>query len=156
MSKVKEIENSVDGSKILLIFGNTISLVSMLILFMQNLRSNDSEIWDRYLYLVSIFCGLYVVLKALFSKTFNFKYYPFIAFFVLLIGIVGIERHSTKETRGVDISKEFWLGFGPSILILTLVIIPAIYTIYSWEQLNRKIQIILNTEVVQVSMQTGF
>ena len=63
MSKVREIENSVDGSKILVIFGNTVSLVSILILFMQNLRSNDSEIWDRYLYLASVFCGLYVVLK---------------------------------------------------------------------------------------------
>ena len=144
MSKVRDIENSVDGSKILLIFGNTVSLVSILILFMQNLRSNDSEIWDRYLYLISIFCGLYVVSKALFSKTYNFKYYPFIAFFILLIGVVGIERHSTKTTRGVDISKEFWLGFGSSILILTLIITPAIYTIYSWQQLNRKIQIILN------------
>lgn len=144
MSKVREIENSVDGSKILLIFGNTVSLVSILILFMQNLRSNDSEIWDRYLYLISIFCGLYVVSKALFSKTYNFKYYPFIAFFILLIGVVGIERHSTKTTRGVDISKEFWLGFGSSILILTLIITPVIYTIYSWQQLNRKIQIILN------------
>ena len=89
MSKVRETENSVDGSKILLIFGNTVSLVSILILFMQNLRSNDSEIWDRYLYLVSIFCGMYIVLKALFSKTFNFKYYPFIAFFILLVIIFG-------------------------------------------------------------------
>ena len=144
MSKVKEVENSVNGSKLLLIFGNTVSLVSIVVIVMQNLRSNDGEIWDRYLYLVSIFCGLYVVLKALFSKTFNSTYYPFIALFVLLIGIVGIERHSTNNTRGVDISKEFWLGFGPSVLILTLIIIPAIFTIYSWQQLNRKIQILIN------------
>lgn len=144
MSKVKEIENSVNGSKLLLIFGNTASLVSIVVIVMQNLRSSDAEIWDRYLYLVSIFCGLYVVLKALFSKTFNSTYYPFIALFILSIGIVGIERHSTKNTRGVDISKEFWLGFGPSVLILTLIIIPAIFTIYSWQQLNRKIQILIN------------
>jgi len=144
MNKAKEIENSVDGSKILLIFGNTVSLVSIFILSTQILRSNDNEIWDKAIYLVSIFCGLYVFLKALFSKTFGYKYYPFIAIFILFIGIIGIERHGTKTTRGVDISKEFWLGFGPCILISTFIIIPAIFTIYSWKQLNRKIQILVN------------
>jgi hypothetical protein len=144
MNKSTENENSIYRSKILLIFGNSLSFISIFILLVQFLRSNNSETWDRLIYLGSIICGIFVFLFTLSSKYFKYKTYPIAATLILFFGIVGIEKHDTKATRGVDISKEFWLGFGPYILIVVLMIIPFVFTIYSWVGLNKKIQMILN------------
>jgi hypothetical protein len=132
---------------------NTIANSAVAIAIVQTLRANKSETWDRAVFGVSVLAGIYVLVSFLYlgKKNIN-KFYASISILILSIGIYGIEKHGTETTRGVDVSKLLWLGYGPLVLLATLLIIPFIFSIYSWSGLSPKIKVFLNILAVAVAV----
>lgn len=61
---------------------------------------------------------------------------------VFIIGILGVEKH--PQINGVELNKILWLGFGPFVLLTVILIMPFVFYIYSWKNLNRIIKFIFN------------
>jgi hypothetical protein len=57
-----------------------------------------------------------------------------LAFIITAIGIGGVEQH--EPINGVVLSYRLWLGFGPYVLILALLITPFVFKIIEWRTLN--------------------
>ena len=124
---------------------NTAANSAVVIAIVQIIRDSKSETWDRALFGASALSGMYVLVSFLFlgKKNIN-RFYVSISILILSIGIYGIEKHGTETTRGVDVSKLLWLGYGPIVLLVTLLIVPFIFSIYSWSGLSGKVKVLLN------------
>jgi hypothetical protein len=126
---------------------------SIIIAVIQVLRSNKSETWDRGLFILAILSGLYTLFSFLLLNKKNVnKFYVILSFIILSVGIFGIEKHSTETTRGVDVSNLLWLGYGPWVLLTTLLITPFVFSIYTWIGLNLKTRALLNLLAVLVAI----
>jgi hypothetical protein len=140
-----------EDRSILNILINTVANSAIAIAITQTLRANKSETWDRALFGISVLVGVYVLISFLFlgKKSIN-RFYASISIIILSVGIYGIEKHGTETTRGVDVSKLLWLGYGPIVLLVTLLIVPFIFSIYSWYGLSRKVKVLFNVLAIIV------
>lgn len=113
------------------------AITGSLIFIIQLLRgSAQSESPDKAIYLLAILiAGIFLLIG--FSKTSKStgKYvYGILAFLVTAIGIAGVEQH--EPINGVVLSYRLWLGFGPYVLILALLITPIVFKIIEWRTLS--------------------
>lgn len=110
-------------------------LVSLNIFFWQLVRTDKSETWDKVIYVTSL--SIAFLLIPIKSATWSKLNYVLIGTFSLLIGVVGVEKHGTETTSGVDVSGLLWLGFGPIVLVLLLVLYPFCFKLLEWSTLNK-------------------
>jgi hypothetical protein len=122
------------------------AITGSIIFLVQLLRGPaQSEGPDKAIYLFAILiAGLFLLLG--FSKSAKasgkFIYGP-LAFLMGSIGIAGIEQHA--PINGVVLSNRLWLGFGPYVLILCLLIMPFAFRIIEWRSLKLVWRVILSS-----------
>lgn len=122
------------------------AITGTLIFIIQLLRgAGQSEGPDKAIYLLAmIIAGIFLLMGFSRASKANGKYlYGSLAFLVTAIGIAGIEQHA--PINGVVLSYRLWLGFGPYVLILALLITPIVFKIIEWHSLNVAWKILLST-----------
>ena len=113
------------------------AITGSLIFIIQLLRgSAQSEGPDKAIYLLAILiAGIFLLIGFSKSSKSTGKYlYGSLAFLVTAIGIAGVEQH--EPINGVVLSYRLWLGFGPYVLILALLITPIVFKIIEWRTLS--------------------
>jgi len=113
------------------------AVIGLLIFIVQLLRgSGQSESPDKLIYLMAIFItGFFLLLGTFNSYKITGKYfYALIAFFIGALGIFGIEQHA--PINGVVLSDRLWLGFGPYVFLLSLLVMSFILSIFEWQSLK--------------------
>ena len=113
------------------------AITGSLIFIIQLLRGTaQSEGPDKAIYLLAVLiAGIFLLMG--FSRTSKStgKYlHGSLAFIVTAIGIAGVEHH--EPINGVVLSYRLWLGFGPYVLIVALLITPLVFKIIEWRSLN--------------------
>jgi hypothetical protein len=83
-------------------------------------------------------------------KKYSYKISSLAGCFILGIGVYGIETHA--PINNVDLRPILWLGYGPIVLAVTLLIIPFIFSIYSWSGLSRKVKVFFNILAITVAV----
>ena len=117
---------------------------SIVVFLVQLFRANNrSERIDQFIYLSCIIISFLLMLQGFINKK-NLKITPLssLGLLIFIIGILGVEKH--PQINGIELNKILWLGFGPFILLAIILIMPFVFYIYSWKNLNRTIQIIFN------------
>ena len=120
-----------------------IGLVSINIFIWQILRRSESESWDKLIYLTSAVLGIYGFYSK--AKIWRTWWFYVIAVVPLFLGIIGIEKHGTQTTSGVDVSGLLWLGFGPFVLITTILFLPYFFKIFDDYTSNKVLRILIPT-----------
>ena len=95
---------------------------------------NRSESIDRVIYLFALVTAAYFFFSITLSRRFQIKsnlLISLIALTSIALGVIGIEQHD--PINGVVLSNRLWLGFGPYVFALILIITPFIWQIYRWE-----------------------
>jgi len=113
------------------------AITGSLIFIIQLLRGPaQSEGPDKAIYLLAILiAGIFLLIGFSKSSKSTGKYvYGSLAFLVTAIGIAGVEQH--EPINGVVLSYRLWLGFGPYVLILALLITPIVFKIIEWRTLH--------------------
>lgn len=113
------------------------AITGSLIFIIQLLRgSEQSEAPDKAIYLLAILiAGIFLLLGfSKVGKSTGRYLYGTLAFVITAIGIAGIEEHD--PINGVVLSNILWLGFGPYVLFLALLLTPIIFKIIEWRSLN--------------------
>ena len=114
---------------------------TVLIALIQLVRlGSKSESWDKTTFLGCALIGLYFAIH-IFRKrnaTKLSKAIPVITALLFAFGIFGIEHHD--PINGVDLSPILWLGFGPWVLLVTLALLPFIYSLYQWTALPKLVR----------------
>lgn len=93
----------------------------------------QSEAPDRVIYLFSVLM-VAIFLWIGFSNAINIKrekLYGFLALVAICIGIAGIEQH------GGNLSNIIWLGFGPYVLVLTILFSLVAFRVFEWLSLSK-------------------
>jgi hypothetical protein len=135
------------------------AIVGIFIFIVQLFRgSGQSESPDKVIYVfAAIIAGVFLLLGTVNFSKINGKYfYSLIAFFTGALGIFGIEQHA--PINGVVLSDRLWLGFGPYVLLLSLLLMPFALRILEWQSLKIKwkfvvsIFIFVNTILVLPSL----
>ncbi len=121
------------------------SVAGFIILAIQLFRGPaQSEGPDKAIYLLSIVtAGVFLLLglsKGNFS-TGKYFYGP-TAILIAALGIWGVEQHD--PINGVILSNRLWLGFGPIVLLFTLLISGFIFKIIEWKSLRKVWKIFLS------------
>ncbi|MDO8646079.1 MAG: hypothetical protein Q7R42_05825 [Candidatus Planktophila sp.] len=122
------------------------AITGSLIFIIQLLRgSAQSEAPDKAIYLLAILiAGVFLLLGfSKLSKSTGKYLHGSLAFIVTAIGIAGIEEH--EPINGVVLSDRLWLGFGPYVLLLAVLITPIVFKIIEWRTLNIAWKAILST-----------
>lgn len=109
------------------VIARIICLTSISILLIHLVRTSSSESWDKFIYVSSIVIGAYALLSK--AKIWKDSLFYFVALVPLFIGVIGVEKHGTETTSGVDVSGLLWLGFGPVVLVVLVFIYPSIFKI---------------------------
>ncbi len=114
------------------------TVTGFMILLVQLMRgSAQSEGPDKAIYLLSIMTAGIFLLMGLAKGNFSsgkFFYVPG-ALLITVLGIIGIEQHD--PINGVVLSNRLWLGFGPFVLVLALLISGFIFKIIEWNSLGK-------------------
>ena len=113
------------------------AMTGSLIFIIQLLRGTaQSEGPDKAIYLLAIMiAGIFLLLGFSRASQSTGKYlHGSLAFIITAIGIGGVEQH--EPINGVVLSNRLWLGFGPYVLILALLITPFVFKIIEWRTLN--------------------
>ena len=111
-----------------------LSITFLGMLVVQLIRPMDNgETWDKILVVLAACLGASVFIRNLKVVKNNSVFLSLIAVIGILIGVGSIETHSA--INGVDINKILWFGFGPSVLLLLVSIIPFIFNLYNWKTL---------------------
>ena len=112
MSQARKDENKVQNSFNILISRFPIAAVwaSISIAMIQVLRSNESESWDRLIYVSATLVAIYTIASS--RKYLANTFVLLVGLICLSVGVLGIEKHGTETTSGVDVSNLLWLGFG--------------------------------------------
>ncbi|MDA2963236.1 MAG: hypothetical protein O3A27_05730 [Actinomycetota bacterium] len=113
------------------------AITGALIFTIQLLRGQaQSEGPDKAIYLLALLvAGIFLLIG--FSKAVkpSGKYlYGSVAFLVTAIGIGGLEEH--EPINGVVLSYRLWLGFGPYVLLLALLLTPFVFRVIEWRSLH--------------------
>lgn len=115
-----------------------LSLDALVIFAIQLTRSSTSESWDKAVYFSTVTLGGILFLAKLVSPKISKLKFSVASLLILIIGLVSIEKHGTQTTRGVDVSHLLWLGFGPWVALLALILVPYVKSIYAWDDLGNK------------------
>ena len=113
------------------------AITGSLIFIIQLLRGTaQSEGPDKAIYLLAIMiAGIFLLMGFSKASQSTGKYlHGSLAFIITAIGIGGVEQH--EPINGVALSYRLWLGFGPYVLILALLITPFVFKIIEWRALN--------------------
>jgi hypothetical protein len=129
---------------------NSLTYSSIIIFLIQIFRgTNKSESVDKLIVILSVLFGIYSMLVSVnLLKKYSYKISSLAGCFILGIGIYGIETHA--PINNVDLRPILWLGYGPIVLLVTLLIIPFIFSIYSWNGLSRKVKVFFNILAITV------
>lgn len=122
------------------------ALTGLLIFAVQLLRGPaQSESPDKAIYLLSLLiAGVFLLIGfSKVGKTTGRYLYGSLAFLVTAVGIGGVEEH--EPINGVVLSDRLWLGFGPYVLLLALLITPIVLKIIEWRSLNLLWKVLLST-----------
>ena len=122
------------------------AMTGSLIFIIQLLRGTaQSEGPDKAIYLLAIMvAGIFLLLGFSRASQSTGKYlHGSLAFIITAIGIGGVEQH--EPINGVVLSYRLWLGFGPYVLILALLITPFVFKIIEWRALNVAWKALLST-----------
>ena len=122
------------------------AITGSFIFIIQLLRgSAQNENADKVIYLLAILiAGIFLLLGfSKVSKSTGKYLHGSLAFIVTAIGIAGIEEH--EPINGVVLSDRLWLGFGPYVLLLAVLITPIVFKIIEWRTLNIAWKAILST-----------
>jgi len=92
---------------------------------------------DKAIFALSIAIAAIFILLGLTKSKFNSGryFYAFGATLISIIGIAGIEQHD--PINGVILSNRLWLGFGPFVLILVVLISGFVFNILEWKSLHK-------------------
>ena len=126
------------------LFVKLASYTSIVVFLVQLFRANNrSERIDQFIFLSCIIISFLLMVQGFINKK-NLKITPLssLGLLIFIIGILGVEKH--PQINGIELNKILWLGFGPFILLTIILIMPFVFYIYSWKNLNRTIQIIVN------------
>ena len=106
--------------------------------FIQIIRGgNVGEGFDKTIYLSALVIAVITIVAGVKSRKNSHSGSTFTLISILLliiVGIGGVEKHGS--INGVNLSDRLWLGFGPFVLALGLVLAPFIYRIYEWKSLK--------------------
>ena len=122
------------------------ALTGLLIFVVQLLRGPaQSESPDKAIYLLALLiAGVFLLIGfSKIGKATGQYLYGSLAFLVTAVGIGGVEEH--EPINGVVLSDRLWLGFGPYVLLLALLITPIILKIIEWRSLNLLWKVLLST-----------
>jgi hypothetical protein len=134
------------------LFFTSLAYPSIGIFLIQIFRgANKSESVDKLIFILSVLLGIRSMLISMnVLKKYSYKISSLAGCIILAIGIYGIEIHA--PINDVDLRPILWLGYGPLVLLVTLLIIPFIFSIYSWSGLSHKIKVLLNILAVAVAV----
>lgn len=107
-----------------------ILIVSINIYCWQLIRTDQSELWDKIIYATSLVLSFILILVGRKIAKSLFVLVP--GSVSLLIGIMGVEKHGTETTSGVDVTGILWLGFGPIVFAVSLIVIPFCFELLDW------------------------
>ena len=113
------------------------AITGALIFVIQLLRgSGQSEGPDKAIYLLAVLiAGVFLLMGFSKSSMSTGKYLSgALTFIVAAIGIAGVEEHA--PINGVVLSDRLWLGFGPYVLVLALLISPFVLKVIEWRALH--------------------
>lgn len=99
-------------------FPIVVAWTSSLIFAIQLVRGSNSESWDRLIYLSSILLAVIITISR--AKLFSNTALMALGAVSLAIGVIGVEKHGTETTSGVDVSNMLWLGFGWVVFLALL------------------------------------
>ena len=148
-------KNSMSGQNLELIIKpfvlgiKSFATIGILILIVQLLRGpGQSESPDKIIYLMAIFiAGFFLMLGTFKSYKITGKYfYSLVAFFIGALGILGVEQHA--PINGVVLSNRLWLGFGPYVFLLSLLVMPFIIRIFEWTSLKFRWKFLVSIVVI--------
>jgi hypothetical protein len=107
------------------------SFSALTIVGVQTIRgANISESYDKLLFLGAIFAGGIAALSSSQVKGRPLPVFaPLVLLVISLLGIFSVEKHT--QINGVDINKILWFGFGPYVGVLTLLLVPFVFQIYT-------------------------
>lgn len=115
-------------------FARILTLVSLNIFFWQLVRTNESETWDKLIYATSLLIAFFTTLVK--SDRLNRFIIILVGSISLLIGVIGVEKHGTQTTSGVDVTGLLWLGFGPVVFAVLVLLLPFVFELINWKSLN--------------------
>ncbi len=122
------------------------ALTGLVISLVQLLRGPaQSEGPDKVIYLLALLiAGVFLLIGfSKIGKATGRYLYGSLAFLVTAVGIGGVEEH--EPINGVVLSDRLWLGFGPYVLLLALLITPIVLKIIEWRSLNPLWKLLLST-----------
>ena len=123
-------------------------IVSLNIFFWQLVRSSNSETWDKIIYVTSL--GLGFLLIPIKSQAWSKLNYVLLGTASLLVGVIGVEKHGTQTTSGVDVTGLLWLGYGPIVFGLLILIYPFCFKLLDWQRLNKPTKWFLRSVAIVV------
>jgi hypothetical protein len=99
--------------------------------------SAQSEGPDKAIYILSILvAGIFLIAGLTKGSFARGKFFYGISAIALIgIGIIGVEQHD--PINGVILSNRLWLGFGPFVLILTVLFATIIFKVLEWTSLSK-------------------
>jgi hypothetical protein len=114
------------------------TITGFIILVIQLMRGTaQSEGPDKAIYLLSICTAGVFLLLGLTKRNYSTGKYFYgpSALLIAALGILGVEQHD--PINGVVLSNRLWLGFGPFVLVLALLISGFIFKIVEWKSLGK-------------------
>jgi len=113
------------------------AVTGIAILLIQLLRgSAQSENPDKAIYAIAIvIAGIFLLAGISRGNFAKGKYlYALVTVAIASFGIIGVETHDA--INGVVLSDRLWLGFGPFVLILTVLFATIIFKVIEWKSLS--------------------
>lgn len=106
--------------------------------------SNFTESYDKAIFLIAILASFAFLVIGSSAKKGSISSVGVLGLFVLalILGVGGIEKHA--PINGVILSNRLWLGFGPFVLLLAILITPFGLRIIEWKSLPRIVKITLS------------
>ena len=103
---------------------------------------------DKAIYLLAVLiAGIFILMGFTKSSMSSGKYlYGALTFVVAVIGIAGVEEHA--PINGVVLSYRLWLGFGPYVLVLALLIMPFVLKVIEWRGLHKGWKLLVSTLIL--------
>ena len=98
--------------------------------------SNFTESYDKAIFMIAIVIAFSFLIYGINIKKDSMPSVVALVLFILsiILGIGGIEKHD--PINGVILSNRLWLGFGPYVLLLALLITPVALRITEWKRLS--------------------
>lgn len=130
------------GSPLIGLAARATALVGIAIVAVQILRDGSrSEAWDRAVYLIAAAVGLLCMFATLRKgrSPAPSGVAAGVAILVCMTGLYGIESHVGFR----DYARVLWLGFGPWVLALVLLLVPGVFSLYARARLPGPVRSLL-------------